>query len=60
MKLFKLTHDFRWIEKIFGVRVFVMVSTFPHGYRRGEKVSPIRPDAEQINMIIPSTQRVKK
>ncbi len=50
MKLFKWVHDFRWIEKLTGLRVVIMLSTYEHGYKRGEKKEePVV--AEQTNLF---------
>jgi hypothetical protein len=46
MKLFKKTLDF----KLFGVRVFLMLSTYRYGYKRGEKREE-KPYGNQMNLF---------
>jgi hypothetical protein len=58
MKLFKWTHDFRWIEKLTGLRVVIMLSTYEHGYKRGEKRG-VAVVAEQTRLIFPENQEVE-
>jgi hypothetical protein len=47
MKLFKRKFEFNF----FGIRIVIMASTYPHGYRRGDKVKQEPVDAEQINLF---------
>lgn len=50
MKPFKLKIEPRWFERLTGFRLVIFLSSYRHGYKRGEPVNDIPIDAEQVDI----------
>lgn len=50
MKPFKKIFTFHWLEKLTGVRIYIFLSSYRHGYKRGEPVGDVPIDAEQVDI----------